>query len=740
MLKGKFNNCYGLKSFELEMINFTYNNKALIYSPNGVMKTSFAKSLDDIQNGIIPEDRIFTKVPKFELEYKGRKCNTEDSTEVLKAMGLYVIHSFNESLEAKESISTLLVDRLLKKEYEDIIGSLEGEVKIFINALNSKSQVSKNNVKDVLFTDFKLTKDQEWLDLFKKITEKYPSFETTEDLRGLDYNTIFNAKAIKILENPKFKRSIERYIEILDDLIKQSTFLTKGFDDYKADQLGKSFGKYDLFAAKHIIKLNDGTEIQSSSEWEIKYKEEMSRVEKAPELKKVYSEISKMLNGSEESRSLKEILKSNKQLIRYLDDLDDLKIKLWLNYIAESRGVYDNLQLRFESAEKRIGEIFDEANKRRDVWVKIVEDFNARFNVPFKIRIKNQAHVLLKSEAPNIVFDYERGADKVEKAHKELMSVLSMGEKRALYLLQILFDIELKKSEVLTSGDSVLVVVDDIADSFDYKNKYAIIEYLKEISEAKNLDLLILTHNFDFYRTVASRLDIKRENTFIVQRDENDNLIMSKFGYTKDVFKRMVVEKLKNGKINTDTQKTKWLIAGIPFFRNIADYMGKDDVYAELTNLLHLKTKTDTITINDLWSEYQKVIALEPLVIPDASKTVMKLLSDLSAQISSVQAEEACLENKIILSIAVRIEAEKFMLKKYNESKMTPLQSDSNQTREWFEGIKARLLPEEHKILEQVNMVTPENIHINAFMYEPIIDLSDWHLKKIYSDIKLLNA
>lgn len=50
-----------------------------------------------------------------------------------------------------------------------------------------------------------------------------------------------------------------------------------------------------------------------------------------------------------------------------------------------------------------------------------------------------------------------------------------------------------------------LIVVDDIADSFDYQNKYAIIQYLKDISEDKLCKLIIMTHNFDFFRTVQSR-------------------------------------------------------------------------------------------------------------------------------------------------------------------------------------------------------------------------------------------
>ena len=37
------------------------------------------------------------------------------------------------------------------------------------------------------------------------------------------------------------------------------------------------------------------------------------------------------------------------------------------------------------------------------------------------------------------------------------------------------------------------------------KNKYAIIEYLKDISEDPKFKMIILTHNFDFYKTIKKR-------------------------------------------------------------------------------------------------------------------------------------------------------------------------------------------------------------------------------------------
>ena len=40
------------------------------------------------------------------------------------------------------------------------------------------------------------------------------------------------------------------------------------------------------------------------------------------------------------------------------------------------------------------------------------------------------------------------------------------------------------------------------------------------------------------------------------------------------------------------------------------------------------------------------------------------------------------------------------------------------------------------EILEQVAMLTPENIHLNSFMFEPILDMSLLHLYDLYQEVK----
>lgn len=43
------------------------------------------------------------------------------------------------------------------------------------------------------------------------------------------------------------------------------------------------------------------------------------------------------------------------------------------------------------------------------------------------------------------------------------------------------------------------------------------------------------------------------------------------------------------------------------------------------------------------------------------------------------------------------------------------------------------------KLLKQVNLMTPENIHLNSFMYEPILDMGIDELQNLYTKISNLN-
>ena len=134
--------------------------------------------------------------------------------------------------------------------------------------------------------------------------------------------------------------------------------------------------------------------------------------------------------------------------------------------------------------------------------------------------------------------------------------------------------------------------------------------------------------------------------------------------------------------------------------------------------------------ISDLWSTIQPFLNHRSLTSTD--ETYLDLLNLLATNILRDN-DEVSLENKLVLSIAARIFIEKLMKQKIEEHLGICPDAEGNQTREWFNIAKPFLTDSEIEVIEEVNLVTPESIHLNAFMYEPLIDVSVWNLKDLYS-------
>ncbi len=99
-------------------------------------------------------------------------------------------------------------------------------------------------------------------------------------------------------------------------------------------------------------------------------------------------------------------------------------------------------------------------------------------------------------------------------------------------------------------------------------------------------------------------------------------------------------------------------------------------------------------------------------------------------------AEGINFENKIVLAISIRLTAERFMVKRINDPAFVA-GIDANQTPKLLKKFRELFSTEltTLKILQRVALMTPENIHLNSFMYEPILDMSDGHLRKLYGEV-----
>lgn len=746
MLSGKFANCYGLKSFELKEINFTDSNKAIIYAPNGVMKTSFSNVFDDISKGNKTTDRIFNGLnTSYIVQYYS---STYSNTQLSKNDNIYVVKSFDERFElSKETIGTLLSDEKTRKNYEILVSQFSEELSEFKSNLSKFSGFTQKDIESQLRKDFKINKKADWADIFARLNEIYSEIENIELFNDIKYIDLINEKTESIITSQTFLELIGKYVDLLNDLISNNEVLSKNFSDYNAEELGKSFKKHDLFKNNHKIVLQNGIEIKSLNEWNNVITEQLDKIYSTPEIGKALQDLKKKLTGNDSVRTLREIILSNKEILVYFKDVEKLKKILWVNYLNNLEKDFSVYFSKVTSFSSEIKKLYESAEKQAERWQKVVDEFNRRFRVPFEVKISNKANFLLKDEAPNLYFTYTRcrGTDEEEKADfgkDELMKSLSMGEKRAMYLLYILFDIEIIKEKAIQGSGKHLIIVDDIADSFDYKNKYAIVEYLSDISKNEYIDLLILTHNFDFYRTVVSRIGIKREKCYIVQKNENEELQMTNFGYLKDYFSKGIVEAIKDGNISNNSKKIK-LIASIPFYRNLTEYLLLDSEYSNLTCLLHLKSTpvdTNNLKLSDVWNMIPNIFRNEfnSTFSTDNDETYLDLVNNLATEICNSPKEEIVLENKIIISMAIRLELEKF-LKPILTTNNIPLECQGVQTRYWSEKAKPFLTEEQIKIVDGVNLMTPESIHLNSFMYEPIIDMSDWALKQLYENILNLN-
>lgn len=348
--------------------------------------------------------------------------------------------------------------------------------------------------------------------------------------------------------------------------------------------------------------------------------------------------------------------------------------------------------------------------------------------MPFEIRLVNQEDIVLRRETANIEFDYkDRNDSPVTKDKSSILSILSKGEQRAFYILQLLFDIESRKQ----LNQETLLILDDIADSFDYKNKYAIIEYIKELHCNSIFRLIILTHNFDFYRTVASRLSLDYKAAFMATKNDNREVQLIKGEYRKDIFSHF--------KNNISDQKI--FVSIIPFVRNLIEYIedNSSSNYLLLTSCLHVKVDTSTITCADILNLIHKSF---PSTINQGIGFGGRFIKDLIYETADLiilenGINEILLENKITLSVAIRLKAEEYMLRKIPNS--STLEIDSNQTSELFKFFKKNHSNKESiSILDRINLMTPENIHVNAFMYEPLIDISVFHLVDLYKKVRAL--
>lgn len=711
-------NCYGIKKLQAEF-DFSKAKACAVYAPNGSMKSSLAQTFQDVADGVASKDRIFP----------ARACRREIKDEAgadLPKEGVLVVRPYDEVLGHSPKTSTLLVNPALRQEYEALHADIDAAKETLLKALKEQSG-SKRDIEKELSSTFTARDDQFYVAL-NRIKDEIAALPDAP-LATVAYDVVFDDKVLALLATDEAKAAIQDYIKKYNELLAASTYFKKGtFNYYNAATVAKQLADNGFFEAKHSVTLNADAKLEITSQKELEelIAKEKDAISNDEELKRKFAKLDKLIQRNVTVRDFEAYLLNHEELLVRLGNVPAFKEDVWKSYLKVRLEPFQDLLNKYQAAQTRRKEIEEQAAKERTQWEEVIDMFNDRFFVPFKLEAVNRLSVILGQEPMlSLDFTFEDGTDKAAVDRSSLMQALSTGEKKAFYVLNILFEIEVRKK----AQQETLIIVDDIADSFDYKNKYAIIQYLMDIAEDPHFKQIILTHNFDFYRTIQSRF-VRYPDCFMASKTAA-GLVLEQAAGIQNVF-------VKDWKPNFAAEPKK-KIACIPFMRNLIEYTkdAADPDFVKLTSLLHWKADSDQITISDLDVIFNRLFG-QNVASAEGAKTVIALIEDEASGCLKA-AEGINFENKIVLAMSIRLTAERFMVKRINDPAFVA-GIDSNQTPKLLKKFRELFSTELKtlRILQRVALMTPENIHLNSFMYEPILDMSDGHLRKLYGEVIML--
>lgn len=744
----KLLHCHGIKRLGCTF-DFAKKGHVAIYASNGTMKSSLARTFQDVREKREPGDRIYPK-------RKSKCAITDEAGKPIGRDSILVLNPYQSALESINmagSSARIVASPKLNAECEAVVGNLTTKLDELLKHLKSASGLAKASVIPQMLADFKKNpkRGYEIIGLLDSLGKRGPGGPA--GLQGVRHKIVFQQAVLDRLAEPGFRRSLRAYIAKYRRLTARSRYFQAEFTHNNAAAASKKLDTLGFFKAKHTVGMrskHDGRfeVLRNAADLDAEIKREKLDI-----MKKIDGEWA-AVDSQLETAALQEFrrhLDENRDLLAELGDLDSLRQKLWMSYLSARPDLLADAADECRLAKPKIKRILADVERERRDWDAVVAEFNERFEVPFTLSIKDRTDAVLGIDLPNLQFHFGDGRDSATVTQARLAEVLSAGERNAFYILDMLF--EVRRREL--AGQETVVIMDDIADSFDYRNKYTIVQYISEIAEAGRFRLVVLTHNFDFFRTLLSRQIVDKGHAYVASINAGGTVRL------KPATKILAP---LNG-IMSGRALPRMLIAALPFARNLVQYVhgtrDKDknvnEEYSKLSDMLHWRDSTEGYTIQDVLSVLEKIFPNRPfrLKMPNPPPTLFRLLMCEADKIAG-SGTDPDLYGKIVLSIATRILAEKFMVAGLRNRKVDPLSGGKTPATPKLVSLYGETVgfgavspPPAHgkggappppikATLDKVVLMTPEIIHLNSFMYEPILDMSGRHLSELYNEVKKL--
>jgi len=718
----KLENVYGIK----KLINSNLiNQNTIIYSPNGVMKSSFSDGLFDISIDQNPRD-VFNNLPaSYTVINNGTSVSEATSPKHLDLV-VFKGEDIFDSIFKEKDIAQLVISTSLKKQYETKMSAIKGKIDeikgILAFAVLEEKKGAKNTKIDGFLEQFYGNSDLERLTtLFSS-----PHSEIIEDTTSVSFSKLFNPKTESILNDTTFIEKCEEFQRLKDAKLNEAIF-NASFGISQLENSHKSLITNKYYDAGHKLYINEQTLDRDSVEALIV--ESIKSAYGSEEMKTSFLVAKKVLDANKDSREIVSSIFENTWLLEKLVNPNKFKVNLIYKKIENYQEEISEARKAIAAAMADIEGIYKKAQQTESLWREVIETYNNRFcNKHFDIAITNQSNAIIGIQEPVFTKVMKTSRNEITE---DIFSRFSSGEKRAIFILYFLYEIELKKM----TGTDFTIIADDIVDSFDYKNKYAMIEYLSELSGDSKVQLIILTHNFDFYRSTCISLSGNLNSRLFAYLDSNEDVsLFSANSYNYESFSLFT-----NWKNSDDIPS---LIALIPFLRNLVELQegNTSASFSMLCNFLHYNLNTPLMNLTNLSHIYTNYGV--KYTIASSTQLYWDLLVQQVKNLTN-PVNESDIKQKIILGLFIRLGSDYFLLNKYkiNNGGAAPIITPgSNWTKQLKKMSIIYLTSEEKKLLDRSLTVAPSFVHVNSFMYEPLIDVGSEKLLSISHELLVANS
>lgn len=365
-LNVELENCYGIHKMHCE-IDFSKKNAAVLYAPNGMMKSSFAKTLKAIQDEKEPKELVSGATSKYIIVDEKNKSITSES--------IMVVNPFDENASNNQGL--LMANADLREQYVLIHKNLDEQTDEIFARIKEEFGYgirSSFNPQDTFCNDFKISKRdllEELKTLFEDINNiKYDLLLPVEEIK---YNDLFNDKVLKFISKGKNPQLLDEYTKKYEELLEKSQYLKKGIIDHNnysniANVLdGNGFFKADN---RVILQAKDNSqqEIDTKDKLEKLIADEKAQVLNTKELKDLFEKINKELNANKDTVAFGSYIQQHPEIIEEYNNVEMFKKKIWIKVFKKELVDLKKLVENYISAKENLKKLADEAKKQETDW------------------------------------------------------------------------------------------------------------------------------------------------------------------------------------------------------------------------------------------------------------------------------------------------------------------------------------------------------------------------------------